>query len=44
MEEYIEDMRLRGPEELERGKKQRELMFRLGQTIPVTPEFKKILV
>ena len=43
MEEYIEDMRLRGPEELERGKKQRELMFRLGQTMPETPEYREIL-
>lgn len=43
MEEYIEDMRLRGAEELERDRKQRELMFRLRQTMPETPEYKKIL-
>lgn len=43
MEEYIEDMRLRGPEETERGRKQRELMFRLSITMPETPEYQEIL-
>ena len=43
MEEYIEDMRLRGPEEIERGRKQKELMFRLSQTMPETPAYKEIL-
>lgn len=43
MEETRIDMRLQTPDEIAEGKKAAQLCFRLGQTMPYTPEYGAIL-
>jgi len=43
MEETRIDMRLQTPDEIAEGKKAAQLCFRLGQTMPYTPEYDAIL-
>ena len=43
MEETRIDMRLQTPEQVAEGRKAAQLCFKLGQTMPYTPEYDAIL-
>ena len=43
MEELRVDIREHGPEEMEQGRRQAQLMYRLNHTMPMTEEYQQIL-